>query len=167
MSNSQAQSLNEDVVFSPVYESSPEFLHCERERRAVECLLREGPGAFDSKLKQERLGDFLSPEEATQICGWAQDFQASLEGEQEEAGTEHHSSTYCPENTDRPTPSLKLGWPERHSWPTTGNTLVFTNPPLPGAPSIREVVRGMIRGAQMVGLPFPFTGFHYSFTVCA
>ncbi|KAJ8259095.1 hypothetical protein COCON_G00181070 [Conger conger] len=119
MSNSQEQSLNEDVVFSPVHESNPEFLHCERERRVLEGLLIEGPGALHAKLKQERLGDFLSPEEAAQICLWAQDSQ-----------------------------TLKLGWPERHCWPDTGNTLVYTNPPLPGAPPIREVVRRMIQGAH-------------------
>ncbi|KAJ8359326.1 hypothetical protein SKAU_G00158510 [Synaphobranchus kaupii] len=153
MSNSQEQSLNEDVVFSPVCESSPEFLHCERERRALEGLLSEGAGAFPSKLKLERLGAFLSAEEVTQICGWAQDYhcsQALPEDEQEEARGEHLSSSYCPAHTDNPLPSLQLGWPEGNSWPDAGHTLVYTNPPVPGAPPIREVVRRMIQGAQKV-----------------
>ncbi|XP_035243195.1 uncharacterized protein fam83e [Anguilla anguilla] len=151
MSNSQEQSLNEDVAFAPVQETSPEFLHCERERRALECLLTEGPAAFHSKLEQERLGSFLAPEEVAQIRGWAQDYrcgQASPGDEEEAPGGERLPSSYCPERTDTPLPSLQLGWPERHCWPNTGSTLVYTNPPVPGSPAIREVLRRMIQGAQ-------------------
>ncbi|KAI1890483.1 hypothetical protein AGOR_G00154170 [Albula goreensis] len=154
MSNSQEQSLSEDVVFSPVYESNAQFLHCERERRALECLLREGTGPYRTKLNQERLGAFLSPEEVAQFCQWAQDYhsgeasQEHCEREEDCKGARNLSIRYWPTHTDLPLPSLQLGWPERESWPDTGNTVVYISPPVEGAPPIREVVRRMIQGAQ-------------------
>ncbi|KAJ8400716.1 hypothetical protein AAFF_G00394850 [Aldrovandia affinis] len=157
MSDSQEQSLDPDVAFRPVYESSPEFLHCERERRALEILLCEGTDSFHSKLKLERLGAFISPEEVTQIRAWVQDIRcsgASPEEEGQDAGEEDCSMfqklsvRYWPTDTDTPLPSLQLGWPEKESWPDTGHTLVYTSPPMGRAPPIREVVRRMIQGAQ-------------------
>ncbi|KAG7478440.1 hypothetical protein MATL_G00080410 [Megalops atlanticus] len=158
MSNSQEQSLNEDMVFAPISESSPEFLHCERERRALECLLRSGPGPFYSKLNQERLGPFLSPEEVTQFCGWAQDYHCSedpleeiqaAEGEGS-PGLQDFSVGYWPVHSDTPVPDLELGWPERQTWVEFSQTTVYTSPPMEQAPPIREVVRRLIQGAHRV-----------------
>ncbi|KAJ8260032.1 hypothetical protein GJAV_G00176310 [Gymnothorax javanicus] len=151
MSNTQDQSLNPDVVFSPVFESSPEFLHCERERRALESLLKDGPFTFQNKLKHEQLGAFLSPEEAAQICGWAQEYRHSQvlpRDGQDGPSKEHLSSCYWPAHTDTPPPDLELGWPVGRRRLDARNTMVYTNPPLPGVPPIREVLRKMIQGAQ-------------------
>ncbi|XP_036387808.1 protein FAM83E [Megalops cyprinoides] len=158
MSNSQEQSLNEDVVFAPISESSPEFLHCERERRALECLLRAGPGPFYSKLNQERLGPFLSPEEVKQLCGWAQDYRCSEDPLEEIQAAEGEGSPelqdfsigYWPVHSDTPVPDLELGWPERQTWAEFSQTTVYTSPPMEQAPPIREVVRRLIQGAHRV-----------------
>uniref|UniRef100_A0A1A8ATH5 Family with sequence similarity 83, member E n=1 Tax=Nothobranchius furzeri TaxID=105023 RepID=A0A1A8ATH5_NOTFU len=75
MSNSREQSLDENVVFLPVDESNPEFLHSEREREAVERLLSEGPEAFYGSIGSELSRCFLSPEEVNQINSCAQKYQ--------------------------------------------------------------------------------------------
>ncbi|RXM93033.1 Epithelial membrane protein 3 [Acipenser ruthenus] len=53
MSDSQDASLDEDVVFPRVSESSPEFYYSEPRRRALECLLSAGPAAFHTQLSLE------------------------------------------------------------------------------------------------------------------
>lgn len=157
MPNSREQSLDEDVVFLPVSESSPQFIYCEKERRAVERLLSSGPEAFYSSIGTELPGCFLSPEEVCQISSWAQDyrFKAPPEVTQSSTPPEDSSSTYFPPNSDIPTPDLELGWPEKDPWPVKGNVTVHTNPPAEGDPPIREIIRRHLQQASKVGLsPF-------------
>ncbi|XP_062316566.1 protein FAM83D [Osmerus eperlanus] len=162
MSNSHEQSLNENVVFLPMSESSPEFLHCERERYALETLLSLGPGAFNTRLGQESLAPFLSPEEVNQISGWAKNYHISQlqlengeeeedeEDEEEGSGLQGFSGRYFPTCSDTPAPSLVLGWPERMSWVGVDSATVYTNPPAEGQPNIREVIRRLLQGATKV-----------------
>lgn len=154
MSDSQEQSLDENVVFLPVDEASAEFLHCEREREAVERLLVEGPEAFYSST--ERSGCFLSPEEVSQISGWAQSYRFSPPQMQQENGAagpyddDDFCSTYFPCETDMPTPNLELGWPEREPWLLQGNVTVHTSPPAEGQPAVREIIRRHLQRASHV-----------------
>ncbi|XP_029682362.1 protein FAM83A isoform X2 [Takifugu rubripes] len=152
MPNSQEESLDEDVVFLPVSESSPQFIYCEKERRAVERLLSSGPEAFYSSIGTELPGCFLSPEEVCQISSWAQDyrFKPPLEATQSSTPLEDFSSTYFPPNSDIPTPDLELGWPEKDPWPVKGNVTVHTNPPAEGDPPIREIIRRHLQQASKV-----------------
>lgn len=157
MPNSREQSLDEDVVFLPVSESSPQFIYCEKERRAVERLLSSGPEAFYSSIGTELPGCFLSPEEVCQISSWAQDYRFKPPPEDTQSSTplEDFSSTYFPPNSDIPTPDLELGWPEKDPWPVKGNVTVHTNPPAEGDPPIREIIRRHLQQASRVGLnPF-------------
>lgn len=157
MPNSREQSLDEDVVFLPVSESSPQFIYCEKERRAVERLLSSGPEAFYSSIGTELPGCFLSPEEVCQISSWAQDYRFKPPPEVTQSSTplEDFSSTYFPPNSDIPTPDLELGWPEKDPWPVKGNVTVHTNPPAEGDPPIREIIRRHLQQASKVGLnPF-------------
>lgn len=155
MSNSQEQSLNENVVFLPVDESSPEFLHCEREREAVERLLNAGPEAFYDSIDTERSGCFLSSEEVGQITSWAQSFHHN-QANQEENGAagclemEEFCSTYFPSHTDLPTPNLELGWPEKTPWVPNGGVTVYTSPPAMGDPPVREIIRRHLHNARQV-----------------
>uniref|UniRef100_A0A8C2WEJ2 Family with sequence similarity 83 member E n=1 Tax=Cyclopterus lumpus TaxID=8103 RepID=A0A8C2WEJ2_CYCLU len=126
MSNSQEQSLDENAVFPPVNEFSPEFLHCEKERQAVERLLNAGPEAFYSSIGTERSGCFLSSEEVSQISSWAQDYrskpqplQSQENGEKGSSEMEDVCSTYFPSQSDTPAPDLDLGWPEKGPWVKT------------------------------------------------
>ena len=156
MNASQGQSLDTNVVFSPVIESSPEFIHCEAERCAVEQLLFTGPGAFYTKLSQERITHFLSPEEVNQVSSWAEDYHISDvlldEGSfEEEGGTQGYSVQYFPVHSDTPAPCLELGWPERARWEGVDQANVYTNPPAEQKPHIREVVRRLLQGATTVG----------------
>lgn len=157
MSNSQEQSLDENVVFLPVSESSPEFLYCEKERQAVERLLSAGPEAFYSSIGTERSGCFLSSEEVSQISAWAQDYtfkqlQAQREprGEAGSSGTEELCSTYFPSHSDVPTPDLELGWPEKGPWVPKGDVTVHTSPPAEGEPPVREIIRWHLQKASKV-----------------
>lgn len=153
MSNSQEQSLDEDVVFLPVNESSPEFLYCEKERQAVERLLSAGPEAFYSSVGTERSGCFLSSEEVGQISGWAQDYRFNLlqtHGEIGSSGTEDFCSTYFPSYSDTPAPDLELGWPDKSPWVPKGSVTVYTSPPAEGEPPVREVIRWHLQKASQV-----------------
>lgn len=156
MSNSQEQSLNEHAVFLPVNESSPEFLHCEKERQAVERLLSAGPEAFYSAVGTERSGCFLSSEEVGQISSWAQDYRFNpLQVPREENGEassemEDFCSTYFPSFSDTPTPDLDLGWPEKGPWVPKGSVTIYTSPPAEGEPPVREVIRRHLQKAGQV-----------------
>ncbi|XP_034022142.1 protein FAM83E [Thalassophryne amazonica] len=156
MSNSQVQSLDEDVVFLPVTESSAEFFHCEKERQAVERLLCGGPEAFYSFISAEGSGCFLAPEEVSQIITWAQEYCFnSLQAQKEEDGDDgttemYFSSTYFPFCSDTPVPCLQLGWPEHNSWVQKEHVSVYTSPPTEGQPPVREVIRHHLQKATRV-----------------
>ncbi|XP_072238042.1 protein FAM83D [Leuresthes tenuis] len=156
MSNSQEQSLNENVVFLPVDKSSPEFLYCEEEREAVERLLSEGPEAFYSSIGSKCSGCFLSPEEVSQITSWAQSYHLNPPQVEEENGVENSSemedfcSTYFPDHTDMPPPDLELGWPIKPFSVLEASVAVHTNPPAEGEPPVREVIRRHLQKARKV-----------------
>ena len=157
MSNSQEQSLDEDAVFLPLNESSPDFLYCEKERQAVERLLSAGPEAFYSSIGTERSGCFLSSEEVSQITSWAQDYRfTQLQVQREENGAESSSemedfcSTYFPRHSDTPAPNLDLGWPEKSSSAPVGSITVHTSPPAEGEPPVRGIIRWHLQKATQV-----------------
>ncbi|KAL6111952.1 uncharacterized protein ACO6RY_08812 [Pungitius sinensis] len=157
MSNSQEQSLDENAVFLPVEEFSPEFLHCERERQLMERLLNAGPEAFYSAVGTEHCGCFLSSEEVSQITGWAQDNRFSqLQAHSQENGEEGSSemenvcSTYFPCHSDTPAPNLDLGWPEKGPSVQKGGVTVHTSPPAEGEPPVRQIVRQHLQKAGQV-----------------
>ncbi|KAF7207985.1 protein FAM83A [Nothobranchius furzeri] len=155
MSNSREQSLDENVVFLPVDESNPEFLHSEREREAVERLLSEGPEAFYGSIGSELSRCFLSPEEVNQINSWAQKYQFNQveeqNGEENSCESEDFYSTYSPCNSDKPIPDLDLGWPNRSPWMLgNGSVAIHTSPSMEGTPPVREVIRWHLQNAQKV-----------------
>ncbi|KAM6947904.1 protein FAM83A [Lycodopsis pacificus] len=157
MSNSQEQSLDENAVFLPVNESSPEFIHCEKQRQAVERLLNAGPEAFYSSIGTERSGCFLSSEEVSQITSWAQDYRFNpSQGQSQENRGEGSSemedacSTYFPSHSDTPAPDLDLGWPEKGPWVPKGSVTVHTSPPADGEPPVRQIIRWHLQKARQV-----------------
>ncbi|XP_038551718.1 protein FAM83D isoform X2 [Micropterus salmoides] len=157
MVNSQEQSLDEETVFVPVNESSPEYLHCEKERQAVERLLNAGTAAFYSSIDTERSSCFLSSEEVSQISSWAQDYcfsplqvQREADGEEGSSEREDFCSTYFPSQSDTPPPNLELGWPEKCQWAPKGSVTVHTSPPAEGEPPVREIIRRHLQKATKV-----------------
>nr|XP_040059750.1 protein FAM83A [Gasterosteus aculeatus aculeatus]XP_040059751.1 protein FAM83A [Gasterosteus aculeatus aculeatus] len=157
MSNSQEQSLDENAVFLPVNEFSPEFLHCEKERQLMERLLDAGPEAFYGAVGAEHRGCFLSSEEVSQITCWAQDHrfnqpqvQSQENGEEGGSEMENVCSTYFPCRSDTPAPNLDLGWPEKGPSVQTGGVAVHTSPPAEGEPPVRQIVRQHLQKAGQV-----------------
>ncbi|XP_076861979.1 protein FAM83E [Brachyhypopomus gauderio] len=155
ISRSQEKSLDEDAVFQPLSESSPELVHCEVERQALEGLLSAGPGAFYARACGGRLGPFLSPEEVRQVSGWVEDYCSSEETQEDGDGADQSGSAtqpfsvrYFPVHSDMPAPELELGWPEKLTWDGSDQAVVYTNPPGEQAPHIREVVRRILQGAN-------------------
>lgn len=149
--------MDEDVVFPLVTEASPGFLYCEKERQAVERLLSAGPEAFYGSVGTERSGCFLSPEEVSQLSGWAQDYrfnqlqaERETQGEALSLGTEDAGSTYFPPQSDTPAPNLDLGWPEKCPWVQAGSVSVHTSPPAEGEPPVREIIRWHLQKAKHV-----------------
>ncbi|XP_030586025.1 protein FAM83E [Archocentrus centrarchus] len=155
MSNNE-QSLDEDAVFLPVDESSPEFLYCERERGAVEKLLSEGPEAFYSSLIKERSGCFLSSEEVSQLPRWVQNYHFNEPQVQQENGVksiseiEDFCSSYFPCHSDLPVPDLELGWPEKFPLVEIPSVTVHISPPAEGEPSVREIIRRHLQKARQL-----------------
>ncbi|XP_026023413.1 protein FAM83D isoform X3 [Astatotilapia calliptera] len=154
MSNNE-ESLDEDTVFLPVDESSPEFIYSEREREAVEKLLSAGPEAFYSVVKE--LPDcFLSSEEVSQFKSWVQSYSFNDPRLQHENGAESMAemedfcSSYFPCHSDVPVPGLELGWPHKTPWSVTASVTVHTSPPAEGEPSVREVIRRQLQRARQV-----------------
>lgn len=154
MSNSQEQSLNENVIFSPLTPSSPDYLHSEVERYCVESLVSSGPEAFYSQLNTEQIGSFLTPGEVNEISRWTENYQdgdAALEDgngeEQVGSDVEDFSGHYFPEQSDMSAPCLELGWPERNIWMDMGRVNVYTNPPAEGELTIRVVLRRLLQAA--------------------
>ncbi|XP_031706977.1 uncharacterized protein fam83e [Anarrhichthys ocellatus] len=157
MSNSQEQSLDENAMFLPVNESSPEFIHCEKQRQAVERLLNAGPEAFYSSIGTECSNCFLSSEEVSQITSWAQDYrfnppQVQSQENGEEGGSEMEDvcSTYFPSHSDTPAPALDLGWPEKGPWVPKGSVTVHTSPPADGGLPVRQIIRWHLQKARQV-----------------
>ncbi|XP_061584528.1 uncharacterized protein fam83e isoform X2 [Cololabis saira] len=154
MSNSQEQSLNENVVFLPVDESCPQFLHCEKEREAVETLLSAGPEAYYSAVGAEHSSCFLSPEEVNQFASWAQNYHSDSiplkveNGVESSPEMEDYCSTYFPSHTDLPVPELELGWPVNPYCVQEGSITVYTTPAVDGGPPVREIIRRHLQQAQ-------------------
>ncbi|KAK3512385.1 hypothetical protein QTP70_007474 [Hemibagrus guttatus] len=152
MSKYQETSLNDDVVFLPVNESNPGFLHSEVERSALESLLRDGPNAFYSEVSAHRLESFLSSEEVNQVYSWVEDHHVEVleNGDiasENSSGEQELSDQYFPEVSDTPAPCLELGWPEKDRWEGVERVMIYSNPPVEQAPHIREVIRKLLQGA--------------------
>ncbi|KAL3978380.1 poly(A) polymerase [Sarotherodon galilaeus] len=155
MSNNE-ESLDENTVFLPVDESSPEFIYSEREREAVEKLLSAGPEAFYSSVVKELPDCFLSSEEVSQLKSWVQSYSFNEPRLQHENGAESIAemedfcSSYFPCHSDVPVPGLELGWPDKIPWSVTASVTVHTSPPAEGGPSVREVIRRHLQRARQV-----------------
>ncbi|KAM6927211.1 protein FAM83E [Xenentodon cancila] len=151
MSNSQEQSLSENIVFLPVNESCPEFLHCEKEREAVEMLLSAGEEAFHGA---QHSSCFLSPEEVNQLASWAENYHFNPlnveNGVESCSEMKDFHSTYFPSHSDSPIPNLDLGWPVNPNCVQEGSVSVYTSPPAEGEPHVREIIRRHLQQATQV-----------------
>lgn len=165
MAESQLACMEDGHIGAKVPESKPEFYYSEEQRVAVEELLRNGDGAFKTRLKEDDVKDFLSAREVRLLTstfkhydsnndggGGSSKATASRSGE-DPAGNDADSgvhSTYWPQMSDTEVPQLDIGWPNGGLFKGVTRVAVHTHPPKDNGPHIKEVVRRLIQEASKV-----------------
>ncbi|KAF7203532.1 protein FAM83F [Nothobranchius furzeri] len=166
MAESQLMCMEDGHIGARIPESNPEFYYSEEQRAAVEELLKNGDGAYKTRLKDDNITDFLSAREVKllvntfkhyDMChessGGGQTSACRSEGQQEASRPEGDSgvhSTYWPQMSDTEVPQLEIGWPGGGLFKGVTRVTVHTHPPKDNGPHIKEVVRRLIQGASKV-----------------
>lgn len=146
----------EDGLMPPeVPESHPEFYYSERQRAALEQLLRHGDGAFKTLLEEEKSTDFLSARELKAITNTFSKYnlddeeeKVQNEGKQQDSGSLR--STYWPQMSDTEVPVLDMGWPSSGLFKGVTQVTIHTHPPKGNGPHIKEVIRKLIQKSYKV-----------------
>lgn len=160
MAESQLMCMEDGHIGVKVPESKPEFYYSEEQRAAIEELLKNGDGAFKTRLKEDNMKDFLSAREVKVLVNTFKHYDsndsssttAPTGAEQGASGAEADSgvhSTYWPQMSDTEVPSLDIGWPSGGLFKGVTRVAVHTHPPKDG-PHIKEVVRRLIQEASKV-----------------
>lgn len=155
MAESQLECMEDGRIGESVPENRPEYYYSEAHRVALEELLRNGDGAFKTRLREDNAKDFLSAREIKMIHSTVE--QYSTHEDKDAAGAQKHAddstslrSTYWPEMSDTEVPPLDIGWPQSGFFKGVTRVMVHTHPPKDNGPHIKEVVRGLIQGAHKV-----------------
>ncbi|XP_051802109.1 protein FAM83F [Acanthochromis polyacanthus] len=164
MAESQLMCMEDGHIGAKVPETRPEFYYSEEQRVAIEELLRNGDGAFKTRLKEDNMKDFLSAREVklfltsfkrydsgNDSSGGGSSAASPKQGAA--AGTDADSgvhSTYWPQMSDTEVPSLDIGWPSGGLFKGVTRVAVHTHPPKDNGPHIKEVVRRLIQEANKV-----------------
>ncbi|XP_019215869.1 protein FAM83F isoform X2 [Oreochromis niloticus] len=175
MAESQLTVMEDGRIGVKVPETKPEFYYSEEQRAAIELLLKEGDGAFKTRLKEDKMKDFLSAREVKLLTNTfrpydsGDDSKASTSrSEQGATGTDADSgvhSTYWPQMSDTEVPPLDIGWPNGAYFKGVTRVSVHTHPPKDNGPHIKEVVRRLIQEASknIRARTLQGTGFNLSF----
>ncbi|KAI7807749.1 protein FAM83F [Triplophysa rosa] len=153
MAESQLVCMEDGLMPAEVPESNPQFYYSERQRAAIEKLLRHGDGAFKTLLKEEKSTDFLSARELKTITSTFVKCHHADEEEENEAkqrDSESLRSTYWPQMSDTEAPALDIGWPSSGLFKGVTQVTVHTHPPKENGPHIKEVVRKLIQKSYKV-----------------
>ncbi|XP_070684009.1 protein FAM83F [Pempheris klunzingeri] len=154
MAESQLMCMEDGRIGDKVPESRPEFYYSEEQRAALEELLRNGDGAFKTRLKEDNMKDFLSAREIKVLTSTFKKYDsADGSGERAASSTEADSgvhSTYWPQMSDTEVPPLDNGWPSGGLFKGVTRVSVHTHPPKDNGPHIKEVVRRLIQEASKV-----------------
>ncbi|KAM4750051.1 protein FAM83F, partial [Anableps anableps] len=161
MAESQLTCMEDGRIGVKVPESKPEFYYSEEQRAAIEELLKNGDGAFKTRLKEDNAKDFLSAREVKVLLSIFKQYDsndssgktAPSRAEQGASGTDADSgvhSTYWPQMSDTEVPSLDVGWPSGGLFKGVTRVAVHTHPPKDNGPHIKEVVRRLIQEASKV-----------------
>ncbi|RVE75852.1 hypothetical protein OJAV_G00002940 [Oryzias javanicus] len=154
MAESQLMVLDDGRIGARIPESKPEFYYSEEQRVAIEELLKNGDGAFKTRLKDEKMTDFLSAREVKLLLSSFTQYDTESESSSK-ATTEKHAdsgvhSTYWPEMSDTEVPSLEIGWPSGGMFKGVTRVAVHTHPPKDNGPHLKEVARRLIQEASKV-----------------
>ncbi|KAM4594256.1 protein FAM83F [Fundulus diaphanus] len=162
MAESQLECMEDGRIGAKVPESKPEFYYSEEQRAAIEELLKNGDGAFKTRLKEDNAKDFLSAREVKVLVNTFKQYDTNdssssstspSRSEQGASGTDADSgahSTYWPQMSDTEVPSLDIGWPGGGMFKGVTRVSVHTHPPKDNGPHIKEVVRRLIQEASKV-----------------
>ena len=176
MAESQIMCMEDGQINANVSEDIPAFYYSEIQRAAVEELLKNGDGAFKTRLKEDKAVDFLSAREiktlremfiayemATVETSEAEE-RAKAEAEakakakakpetsntNDAKGDSGVHSTYWPQLSDTEVPPLDIGWPNSGFFRGVTRVSVHTHPPKDNGPHIKEIVRRLIQEANKV-----------------
>ncbi|KAM7394656.1 hypothetical protein PAMP_021443 [Pampus punctatissimus] len=165
MAESQLMCMEDGHIRAKVPETKPEFYYSEEQRAAVEELLRNGDGAFKTRLKDDNIKDFLSAREVKVLVNTFKQYDSADDSinsgnkahpsrsEQGVTGTDADSgvhSTYWPQMSDTEVPQLDIGWASGGMFKGVTRVAVHTHPPKDNGPHIKEVVRRLIQEANKV-----------------
>ncbi|XP_011476796.2 protein FAM83F isoform X1 [Oryzias latipes] len=153
MAESQLMVLEDGHIGTRIPESRPEFYYSEEQRVAIEELLKNGDGAFKTRLKEDKMIDFLSAREIKLLLSSFR--QYDTESASSTSPTDSHAdsgvnSTYWPETSDTEVPSLEIGWPSGGLFKGVTRVAVHTHPPKDNGPHLKEVARQLIQEASKV-----------------
>lgn len=157
MAESQLECMEDGRIGNKVPESRPEFYYSEAHRAALEELLRNGDGAFKTRLREDTTKDFLSAREIKEIRSTVEQYRTN-EGNDAARAPKHADdstslrSTYWPETSDIEVPLLDIGWSQTGFFKGVTRVMVHTHPPKDNGPHIKEVVRRLIQEAHKVSL---------------
>lgn len=165
MADSQLLCMEDGRIGTNIPDTKPEFLYSEEQRAAVEELLRNGDGAFKTRLQNDNMKDFLSAREVKHIYNTFKSYGSGEDGSDPEtppvtaepssqqgradADSGVHS-TYWPQMSDTEVPPLDIGWPSGGFFRGVTQVSVHTHPPKDNGPHIREVVRRLIQESSKV-----------------
>lgn len=149
--------MDDGHINARVPESKPEFFYSEEQRAAIEQLLKNGDGAFKTRLGEDKIKDFLSAREIKLITSTFKEYKTATDEEERKESssskTEADSgvrSTYWPQLSDTEVPPLDIGWPNGGFFRGVTRVAVHTHPPKDNGPHIKEVVRRLIQEANKV-----------------
>ncbi|KAM9770680.1 protein FAM83F [Menidia menidia] len=163
MAESQLVCMEDGQIGAKVPESKPEFYYSEEQRAAIEELLKNGDGAFKTRLKEDKIKDFLSAREIKLLLNTFRQYNEDGDSgggnasppasEEEPRGADADSgvhSTYWPQMSDTEVPPLDIGWPGGSLFKGVTRVAVHTHPPKDNGPHIKAVVRRLIQEASKV-----------------
>ncbi|TMS22781.1 Protein FAM83F [Larimichthys crocea] len=158
MAESQLMCMEDGHIGVKIPESKPEFYYSEEQRGAIEELLKNGDGAFKTRLQADKMKDFLSAREVKLLVNTfrkydSDDDSSSSSSKKAQSGTDADSgvhSTYWPQMSETEVPPLDIGWPSGGFFRGVTRVSVHTHPPKDNGPHIKEVVRRLIQEATKV-----------------
>ncbi|KAG7222501.1 hypothetical protein INR49_004574 [Caranx melampygus] len=169
MAESQLRCMEDGHIGATVPETKPEFYYSEEQRAAIEELLKNGDGAFKTRLKDDKMKDFLSAREVKVLLSTFKQYDSGNNDDSSGGGVSKAStrpdqgaaagtdadesgvhSTYWPQMSDTEVPPLDIGWTGGGLFKGVTRVAVHTHPPKDNGPHIKEVVRRLIQEASKV-----------------
>lgn len=120
-------------------------------RLAIDKLVDEDISGYEEFLAKEGLSSFLAEEELYFIKDNARKLAQTSINSSEEDTDGSSSGTYWPLESDTEVPDLDMGWPYVvKCLETQTNVELHFHPPREDSPTVKEIVRKLIKNARQV-----------------